>query len=57
MNDKCDVGAILTIEFAQRMYKEHGIVHIVTDGRYVQIEKEPISSNWKGQIKIQLIKL
>lgn len=47
MSDKCDVGAILTIEFAQRMYKEHGIVHIVTDGRYVQIEKEPTTDQVK----------
>lgn len=43
MNKKHDVGRLLPIEFAQRIYKEHGIAHIVTDGRYVQIEKEPIS--------------
>jgi hypothetical protein len=37
-----DVGAVIPVEFAQRMYKERGIALIVTNGRYVQIEKEPI---------------
>ena len=40
--EKYDVAAILPIEFAQRLYQEFGIAQIVTDGRYVQIEKEPI---------------
>lgn len=39
--NKFDVGNFVTVELAQKLYEEFGIATIVTDGRYVQIEKEP----------------
>ena len=41
-NRKFDIGHFLTLEIAQMMYEEYRIATVVTDGRYVQIEKEPI---------------
>lgn len=41
--NKFDVGNFVTVELAQKLYEEFGIATIVTDGRYVQIEKEPTS--------------
>jgi len=38
-----DIGDVFTIEAAEMLYKKRGIAIIVTDGRYVQIEKEPTS--------------
>jgi|GEM_PF-6137356 len=42
-SEKYDVGSILPIEFVQMLYKKYGISTIVTDGKYVQTEKEPIA--------------
>ncbi len=42
-----DIADIFTIEMAQKLYKEHGVATIVTDGRYVQIEKEPTTDQVK----------
>ncbi len=44
---KHDIADIFTIEMAQKLYKEHGVATIVTDGRYVQIEKESIAHQAK----------
>lgn len=44
---KHDIADIFTIEMAQKLYKEHGVATIVTDGRYIQIEKEPIRCQTK----------
>jgi hypothetical protein len=38
-----DIGDVITIEAAEMLYKKRGIAIIATDGRYVQIEKEPTS--------------
>ena len=43
--EKFDVGSILPLEYAEKIYKEYGIAHIITDGRYVQIEKEPMPAS------------
>ncbi len=43
MSTKHDMGAILTLDYLIKMYEKHGIAHIVTDGKYVQIKKEPIA--------------
>ena len=40
MSSKCDMGAFLTLEWLIKAYKEYGVAHIVTDGKYVQIEKD-----------------
>ena len=47
MSKKCDMGAILTLEYLVKMYEKYGIAHIVTDGRYVQLKKEPIADQAK----------
>ncbi len=47
MSNKCDMGAILTLEWLVKAYKEYGVAHIVTDGQYVQIKKEPIADQAK----------
>jgi hypothetical protein len=39
MSRRYDAAAALCIEAAELLYK-HGIATVVTDGRYVQIEKE-----------------
>lgn len=44
---KHDIADIFTIEMAQKLYKEHRVATIVTDGRYVQIEKESIAHQAK----------
>ena len=44
---KHDIADIFTIEMAQKLYKKHGVATIVTDGRYVQIEKESIAHQAK----------
>lgn len=47
MSKKCDMGAILTLDYLVKMYKKYGLAHIVTDGQYVQIKKEPIANQAK----------
>jgi len=37
---KYEVGEILSLEVAANLYKNHGICNIVTDGIYIQLEKE-----------------
>lgn len=44
---KHDIGDVVTVETAEMLYREKGIATIVTDGRYVQIEKEPTSHQAK----------
>lgn len=38
-----DIGDVMTIEAAQELYDKHRVATIITDGRYIQIEKEPTS--------------
>ena len=45
--NKFDVGNFVTVELAQKLYEELGIATIVTDGRYVQIEKESTAGQAK----------
>jgi len=40
---KLDIGDVFTIEAAQELYDKHRVATIITDGRYIQIEKEPTS--------------
>lgn len=47
LKQRHDIGDVFTIEMAQKLYKEHGVATIVTDGRYVQIEKESIAHQAK----------
>ena len=42
-----DIGDVFTIEAAEMLYKKRGIAIIVTDGRYVQIEKESTAGQAK----------
>ena len=44
---KHDIGDVLTVETAEMLYKKRGIAIIVTDGRYVQIEKESTAGQAK----------
>jgi len=38
--NKHDMGGILTLDYLVKMYKKHGLAHVVTDGKYVQLKKE-----------------
>ena len=40
-----DIGDVFTIETAQELYDKHRVATIITDGRYIQIEKEPTSQS------------
>lgn len=42
---KLDIGDVFTIEAAQELYNKRRVATIITDGRYIQIEKEPISQS------------
>jgi hypothetical protein len=42
-----DIGDVMTIEAAVNLYKKRNIATIVTDGRYVQIEKESTAGQAK----------
>lgn len=39
LSRKYDVGDVITLEVAMGLY-DIGIAHVVTDGKYVQLEKE-----------------
>ena len=42
-----DIGNVMTIEAAVNLYKKRNIAIIVTDGRYIQIEKESTAGQAK----------
>ena len=44
---KHDIGDVWTIDAAMELYERKGIATIVTDGRYVQIEKESTAGQAK----------
>ncbi len=43
MKNRYEVGEFWTVGYAQDLYKEKNVASIVTDGKYVRLEKEPIS--------------
>ena len=47
MEKQYDVGDLWTIGHAEKLYKEKNVASVVTDGRYVRLEKEPISRQAK----------
>jgi len=47
MKQRHDIGDVMTIEAAVNLYKKRNIAIIVTDGRYVQIEKESTAGQAK----------
>jgi len=42
-----DIGDVMTIEAAQELYDKHRVATIITDGRYIQIEKESTADQAK----------
>lgn len=40
MSRKFDVADCLTIESVELLYEKQGIASVVTDGKYVQVDKE-----------------
>jgi len=42
-----DIGDVLSVEAAQELYDKHRVATIITDGRYVQIEKESTAGQAK----------
>jgi hypothetical protein len=39
-SEKYETAGVTSVGFASGLYKNHGIMMVVTDGKYIQLDKE-----------------